>query len=95
MFKNKRCITKGINERIPFEIQLVLWILIDSMKIQKDYLQVFELSCEDGKQKAVHKQEQPPYRREYSFKTDIPFLSAKIFVIDDGEHSTMMLAEEY
>ncbi|MGN0679813.1 MAG: DUF960 family protein, partial [Oscillospiraceae bacterium] len=72
-----------------------LWGLIDSMEVaEKDYLQVFLLSDENGKQKIIHEQEQPEYRKEYLFPSDTP-ITAKIFVIDDETHTTMLLSEEY
>jgi len=46
-------------------------------------------------QKIVHSQEQPLYKKEYSFKCPTPAIDAKIFVIDDNTQSTMLLAEEY
>lgn len=95
MFDNKRYITKGVNEKVSFLLQLFMWQCIDSMDVQKDYLQVFKLSVENRKQKIEHIQEEPCYRREYLFYADTPVLICKIFVIDDGSHSTMLLAEEY
>ena len=95
MFTNKRYVTRGISERIPVDMQLILWSFIDSLESEKDYLQVFELSEDNGNQKIVHTQEQPQYEKEYSFKTNAPLLYARIFVIDDEDHSTMLLAEEY
>ncbi len=95
MFKNSRYATCGINAEIPLALQLVLWKMIDDMEVaQKDYLQVFTLSSENGEQKIVHEQEQPDYRKEYIFSGDCS-VDAKIFVIDDGDHSTMLLADEY
>jgi len=49
----------------------------------------------NGTQKIVHSQEQPQYKKEYSFKCPTLPIDAKIFVIDDNTHSTMLLAEEY
>ena len=99
MFKNKRFITKGVSSQVGLLLQLFMWQCIDEMKVPKDYLQVFELTLEDGKQKIVHIQEffdKPEYKREYLLKlADTPIFIGKIFVIDDGEHSTMMLASEY
>ena len=65
------------------------------MVAPKDYLQVFELNIEDGKQKVIHAQEVPEYKAEYLFSIDTPLFCGKIFVIDDETHSTMLLAEEY
>ena len=70
-------------------------LFIDTMDKPRDYLQVFDLSEENGKQKIVHSQEQPEYMKEYLFETDTPFLCAKIFVIDDVTHSTMLFNYEY
>ena len=97
MFNNPRYITKGVNNTVPFALQLLMWNMIDTMEIShKDYLQVFELSEENGKQKIVHRQEQPVYEKTYSLNmANASFLYAKIFVIDDKTHSTMLLASEY
>lgn len=65
MFKNPRYATCGINAEIPLALQLILWKMIDEMEAaQKDYLQVFALSSENGEQKIIHEQEQPDYRKE-------------------------------
>ena len=92
-FKNKRFITRGIGDTVNPYLQILLWGLIDTMPSSKDYLQVFELSDSAGKVKVIHTQENPEYRREYLW--DAPVFCGKIFVIDDGDHSTMLLAEEY
>ena len=94
-FKNKRYITGGVNERVPLLTQLFMWKCIDTLEIDKDYLQVFNCSVYDGKQKIIHIQEEPEYTKEYLFKTDAPLFVGKIFAIDDTTHSTMLLAEEY
>ena len=100
MFTNKRYITCRISRVIPNEIQSALWSMIDNLRastdIEVDYLQVFRLSIQNGKQKIIHRQEEPVYRNEIlvAFIWN-PVENAKIFVIDDGAHSTMMLAEEY
>lgn len=95
MFQNKRYLTRGIHESIPFELQLFLWELIDSMKIEQDYLQVFELTvAKDAKQLLRHTQENPDYEVFYKLNVPNP-VNAKIYVIDDINHSTMLLAEEY
>ena len=93
-FKNKRFLTAGVKENVSLPLQLLMWQLIDELDGEKDYLQVFKCSGYDGKQKIEHVQEEPEYYKEYQYFTDTLFVG-KIFVIDDGEHSTMMLAEEY
>lgn len=95
MFKNPRYITKGVETTVPLWLQNLMWYAIDVMEVEsKDYMQVFKLSPESGKQKIVHKQEQPLYEHEYLLQAEKP-ITAKIFVIDDETHSTMLLAEEY
>ena len=94
IFNNKHYLTKGVNETIPPLLQILMWELIEQMPVEKDYLQVFCLSEENGKQKIVHSQECPEYSREYVLNTGT-HISEKIFVIDDTTHSTMLLAKEY
>ena len=95
MFNNQRYATSGINSELPLLTQIILWRLIDTMEVvRKDYLQVFCLSADDGRQRIIHEQEQPEYRKEYLFPSENP-VTAKVFVIDDESHSTMLLAEEY
>ncbi|MEM1484917.1 DUF960 domain-containing protein [Oscillospiraceae bacterium PP1C4] len=94
MFENQRYLTKGVSLSIPPEMILLLWYMIEAMPEPKDYLQVFDLSIESGKQKIIHKQEQPPYEQSHLLEWNPP-ITAKLFVIDDNTHSTMLLAEEY
>ncbi len=95
MFDNERYITRGVGAEIPLWLQNLMWLALDTMEVdQKDYLQVFTLSSDGGKQKIVHTQEEPPYEHEYIINTDRG-LTVKVFVIDDDDHTTMLLAEEY
>lgn len=93
MFKN-RYITKGVQSEIPAILQIFMWDCISALPEPKDYLQIFRLSCIDGKQKIIHEQEQPEFKREYILNSPEP-VNAKVYVIDDGDHCTMLLAEEY
>ncbi len=100
MFDNKKYITSGVNDRIPQITQLLMWNAIDEArkKTELDYLQVFDLLPEvkDGllMQKVIHHQEKPQYKNCIYLMCDNP-ISAKVFCIDDGDHSTMLLANEY
>jgi hypothetical protein len=103
MFQNDRYITRGIKEKINDKnpvTYLVLWGLIDDMDIpdnEKDYLQVFVLRAKSGRRKMQeieHFQEEPPYKRIHRFYTECP-VNARVYVIDDGANSVMLLAEEY
>jgi hypothetical protein len=94
-FSANKYITRGISLEVPLPLQLLMWTLIMDLPCERDYLQVFELSVSQGKQKVIHKQECPEYQREYILLADEKCVTAKIFVIDDIEVCTMLLAEEY
>ena len=98
-----RYITCGINAELPAEIQMLLWLAIDSVRItandKLDYLQIFTFQKLSDDILAIrHEQEEPlrvrvhhtGYKEEYR-----SFLGEKVFVIDDGDHSTMLFAHEY
>lgn len=95
MFNNPKYLTRGVQDTLPGWLVILLWHLIEIMPVErKDYLQVFRLSRTGTGQHITHSQEQPPYQ----YDLDVPCpdaVNAKIFVIDDGTHSTMLLAEEY
>ena len=93
MFQN-RYITKGVQSEIPAVLQLFMWDCIATMKEPKDYLQIFRLSICNGMQSIIYEQEQPEYKHEHLLYCNNP-ITAKIYVIDDGDHCTMLLAEEY
>lgn len=94
-FIGQRYLTRGVQAEIPFELQLFMWYLVSDLNKPKDYLQVFRLSVSDrGTQQIIHEQELPAYSREYEFQTDNP-INSKVYVIDDDDHCTMLLAEEY
>jgi hypothetical protein len=45
-------------------------------------------------QKIIHEQEQPVYKKEYIIPSEHP-VNLKVYVIDDEDHSTMLLSSEY
>lgn len=92
MFKNKRYTTARIAKELSLELQVILWSLIDKMDT-KDPFQFFTLICENGNQKIIHEQEDPEYKKEHIFR--VPGIDAKVYVIDDSEHTTMLFADEY
>ncbi len=94
MFNNKRYLTRGVDESIPLRLQTLLWNLIDMLPPDRDYLQVFWLETFGEMQKIIHTSEQPEYKKVCIFPMDQP-VTAKIYVIDDDDHSTMLLASEY
>ena len=92
MFENQKFLTHGITAQLPLWMINMLWLMI--LTSEKDYLQVFTLTKTPTGQHIVHEQEQPPYRYELDVPCD-DAVDAKVFVIDDSTHSTMLLAEEY
>ena len=93
-FQGQRYLTRGVQRSIPFELQFFMWECIDQLPEHKDYFQVFKLTIQDGKQHISHESEQPEYHKEYDIDTANP-IEAKVYVIDDDTHCTMILAEEY
>ncbi|WP_455126220.1 DUF960 family protein [Ruminococcus sp.] len=55
---------------------------------------MFLLSEENGLQIVHHTSEQPQFEMTYIVEAKKP-VTAKVYIIDDGEHCTMLLAEEY
>ena len=94
MPETKRYLTCGVDNAIPIELQLFLWECVERMPEPRDYLQVFDLEKVGCVQSITHRAEQPEYRKVYLLPADSP-ITEKVYVIDDGNHSTMLLAEEY
>ena len=91
----KRYLTRGVDSEIPLDIQIFMWETIDKMPEPKDYLQVFRLTEQNGLQVIHHTSEQPEYEMTYILPTLTKAVTAKVYLIDDGDHCTMLLAEEY
>ena len=94
MPETKRYLTCGVDSTIPLELQLFLWECVDSMPAPKDYLQVFDLEQVGCMQSITHSSEEPEYRHVYMIPSDAP-IKEKLYIIDDGDHSTMLLSSEY
>ena len=90
-----RYLTRGIDAEIPLELQMFMWEVVDRMLEPKDYLQVFRLTEQNGLQIIHHTTEQPEYEMTYILTTMTKAVTAKVYIIDDGDHCTMLLAEEY
>ncbi len=95
MFQNQRYLTRGVQDTIPPELQLLMWDALEAVPEPKDYFQVIRIFVLNGIQCIEHDQEQPPFKREYLLPTVEKITTAKVYIIDDGDHSTMLLAEEY
>ena len=95
MFDNQRYLTRGVQSEIPLKLQIFMWECIDALPSECDYFQVFELENLGGLQKIHHFSEQPEYSMQYFIPVIKNAVTAKVYVIDDGDYSTMLLAEEY
>ena len=103
MFGSKRYMTRGIDHKLPMELILFLWERIDELKAisngNMDYLQVFDLTAIKEvdvaeNQMIIHRTEVPEYKKSYALLVDDP-IAEKIYVIDSGDHCTMLFASEY
>ena len=98
----KRFMTCGIVERLPAEIQALLWSSIDTqlgLGLEMDYLQVFKFEKVDNDILAIHHEQEEPEQKtviysEYKAEYDA-LLAETVYIIDDGDHSTMLFATEY
>ena len=90
-----RYLTRGVDEEIPIDIQIFMWEAVDNMPEPKDWLQVFNLSIENDLQVIKHTSEQPKFDMTYILTALTKAVTAKVYIIDDGDHCTMLLAEEY
>ena len=96
MFDRTKYVTAGINRMLEIETQMFLWKMILDLEGERDYLQVFELvRINENKIKITHRQEEPDYENVTVVNVAIPQDFIKVFVIDDGDYSTMLLASEY
>lgn len=94
MFQNDRYLTCGVDNVIPLELQMFLWQCVDGLPEPRDHLQVFDLKSIGNLQSITHRSEEPEYRMDYLLPADSP-ITEKIYVIDDGTHSTMLISSEY
>ena len=93
--KKDRYLTRGVDTTISLELQIFMWEAVDRLPKERDYLQVFNLSVENGLQVIKHTSEQPKHEMTYVLTCFEKTVTAKVYVIDDGDHCTMLLAEEY
>jgi hypothetical protein len=102
-FESQRYVTRGINNEITPELQLVLWVMLDEHirnGLKMDYLQVFNLNTETmGNRKIqviTQSQEQPERTKSGRLPgIDMPLNNVTVWIIDSGEYVTMLLPSEY
>ena len=92
-----RYVTQGVNRQLSLDLQLMLWSMIDETAYPRDELQVFQLkTLEETGILIRHTQEEPAYEKHVIFKIPSPWaLDDRIFVVDNGEYTVMMLSSEY
>jgi hypothetical protein len=94
----QKYITAGVCNQISLPTQMMIWQLATSLPCQADYLQVFKLEpgVKNGRaiQTIEQSQEMPEYKRSCSFYCG-GAVNEKLYLIDDGDHITLMMSEEY
>lgn len=101
-FSGERFVTRGVSANFPIGLQLSLFAAIELMREKVggrlDYLQVFNIVTEVKEHKnflhIYHEQECPKAKLEYIVPTEKE-VSGKAYMIDDLDHVTLLLAEEY
>ena len=94
MFQNDRYLTCGVDNVIPLDLQMFLWSCVDRLPEPRDHLQIFDLEQVGCMQSIAHRSEVPEYRKVYLIPSENP-ITEKLYIIDDGDHSTMLLSSEY
>ena len=95
MFDDQKFLTRGVMAEIPSWLTDLMWHMVLTMEVEgKDYRQLINQTKTPVGHHNLHEQQQPPYRYELNMPCD-DAVNAKVFVIDDLTHSTMLLAEEY
>lgn len=102
-FDSQRYVTRGINNKLTPELQMLLWVMLDEnirTGLNMDYLQVFNLNTETlGNRKIqviTQSQEQPTCSKSSRFPgIGEPLNDITVWIIDSGEYVTMLLPSEY
>lgn len=102
LFNGHKYKTQGVDLNVSEKIQTAIWNYIESRKnsgkIPLDYLQIFHLRPEKMAMESIQViecvQEVPEYKETISFPSEFP-ITEKIYLIDDVDHQTMLLASEY
>ena len=97
----ERLITKSIHQKIPIEIQLLLWNMQNRLRKQQkeiDYLQVYRLEAvQKNLQFVEHTAEQPFYKMSYYCVVENA-VTEKVYIIETDYNTklveTMLLASE-
>ncbi len=102
-FGSQRYVTRGVNDELNPELQLLLWVMLDKhirTGLNMDYLQVFNLNTEtlgNRKIQVITQSQEQPTRSKSSRcpGVDKPLNGSTVWIIDSGEYVTMLLPSEY
>ena len=96
-FTNPRFLTMMVKYTLHPSIAAFIWDKVDKLPEECDYLQVFELYEQEGRQWIRHRAEEPQHCTEYKFPCKLAsgIVVDKVYVVDDGERTTMMFSKEY
>ena len=96
-FTNPRFLTPLVAHTLHPSIMAFIWDKVDKLPEERDYLQVFDLYEQEGRQWIRHRAEEPQHCTEYKFPCKLVsgIVVAKVYVIDDGERTTMLFSEQY
>ena len=94
-FQNKRLVTIGVCTEIPDILQVLMWKMAEELE-DADYLQIFELMGTADGVLIIHRQEVPLYENivKVNCVAELGFRK-KVYIIDEEDYATMLLAEEY
>lgn len=100
-----RYTTRGITNELPKEIAAQMWLSIDTqlnLGRTLDYLQIFKMEKLREDVLAIHHEQEVNAKTEHlcvlysEYKPEYnDLLDKTVYVIDDGDHSTMLFAYEY
>ena len=96
LFSRPGRMTEWIQEQLPIELQVALWLFIDLRRAEGHYVgkyHSFRLTVKNGLQKVVHTQRFPFYQKTYWMDIDWPE-NSKVIIADNGKVQTMKYAQE-
>ena len=93
MVTKNNYISRGVDLSIPRELQLFIWRCMENLPESHDDVQIFELKQKGKLQSITHRTVEPDYRRNYDLSMEDP-ITQKIYVVEQKDFSTMLLASE-
>ena len=92
--KDRRYISEEVSRKLPRDLIIILWNMIDDVTLELDYLQTFEITATKRHIKILHMQDRPQYSHTQYLESKFKLPTyLKVLVIDDGNHATMIIAD--